>query len=185
MGNNVQVAKQGKVQLSKMTVTLEVEKMATVKKKKKQDTTTADIKLTNTEGKNLDDVAALQEIIKEQNAEGAKIPTDANLVAKCGETGEKRYTSGYIWNSDGRLEGIYWVDCNMKGSLTLEKLPALKTFICYHNQLSSLYISKNTALTRLYCRGNKLSSLDLTNNKNVDNLRYDYDTVTVIGWEDE
>lgn len=159
--------------------------MATVKKKKKQDTTTADIKLTNTEGKNLDDVAALQEIIKEQNAEGAKIPTDANLVAKCGETGEKRYTSGYIWNSDGRLEGIYWVDCNMKGSLTLEKLPALKTFICYHNQLSSLYISKNTALTRLYCRGNKLSSLDLTNNKNLDNLRYDYDTVTVIGWEDE
>ena len=89
----------------------------------------ADITLTNTEGKNLDDVAALQEIIKEKNEKGATIPTDANLVAKCeeNEEGDMWYTSGYIWNSDGRLEGIYWVNCNMQGSITLEKLSALKT----------------------------------------------------------
>ena len=58
----------------------------------------------------------------------------------------------------------------MEGSLTLEKLPALETFICdgrnnlfESHQLSSLDVSKNTALIDLW---------------------YD-DTVTVIGWEDE
>ena len=130
--------------------------------------TPADNTLTNTEGKNPGDVAALQEIIKEQNAKGARLSTDANQ---------------YSWNENGRLVGIAWIDCNIQNTITLEKLPTLTTLDCARNSLSNLDVSKNTSLIYLYCSMNKLSSLDVTNNKKLDYLEYDEDQVKVIGWK--
>lgn len=147
--------------------------------------------MTHIEGKNANDVAALQEIINEQNAKGARLCTDASDI------------DAYKWSKEGRLETIRWCQCGMKGSVNFCKLSALKVLecssnelsgldvsknteleglCCYSNELRSLDVSKNTKLTDLWCSGNRLTRLDVSNCKALLSISYDEGKVTVTGW---
>ena len=133
------------------------------------------IVITNTEGKNKRDVAALEKIIKEQNARGAEMPTDLNQ--KCTIIGAGNYyeeTNGYQWNADGRLIKITLNEINLKGNLDLSEFTSLTDFSCCGNDLTGLDVSKNTALTYLACVYGRLSDLDVSNNVSLTDL-YCYD----------
>lgn len=70
--------------------------------------TPKEIILTNTEGKDPNDVAALKKIIQEQNSNEADISVDLNTIYA--STSEKSQATlpdtGYQWNENGRLTGI-------------------------------------------------------------------------------
>ena len=106
---------------------------------------------------NASDVKALKKIIKAQNKKGAKVSSKMN-------------SSSYTWNSKGRLTGIYWDNCKLKGSISFAGLTKLTALSCSFNQLTSLDISKNTALKQLYCDNNQLSKLNVNKNKKLDAL---------------
>lgn len=163
------------MQLNKKMVTLQVGKKVNLKlknapKKKKA-------KLIN--GKNADEVAALQKIITEQNAKGATIPTDINQLCVNSKT-PKDFVNGYRWNKDGRLEEILWYDCDIKGAINLGKLPALKSFNCGSNEIISLDISKNIALIHLYCYGNELTNLNVSKNVALDSMNCGLNKLTSL-----
>lgn len=63
--------------------------------------------LSNSKNKNAADVKALKRIIKEQNAKGAKLPTDL-------DNGKN-----YKWDKNGNLVELQLYDCSLKGSLSL------------------------------------------------------------------
>ena len=149
---------------SKMT-TEQVTTAATTEAPKK-------IVLTNTEGKDAGDVAALKKIITEQNSKGACIKTDLD-------------SNAYTWDNTGRLIGLYWHKTGITGSLEMSEFTALlnlscgnnqlmaldisknialKDLSCDYSQLTALDVSKNTALTNLFCVGNQLTELDVSNN---------------------
>ena len=125
-----------------------------------------EIILTNTEGKDPNDVAALKKIIQEQNSNEADIPVDLNTIYA--STSEKSQATlpdtGYQWNENGRLTGISWNKCTMSGRLDLSELTALTELYCCKNRLESLDVSQNAVLTKLYCWDNKLSELDVNQN---------------------
>ncbi|MDE6024921.1 MAG: Ig-like domain-containing protein [Lachnospiraceae bacterium] len=100
--------------------------------------------------KNAADVAALNKIIKEQIALGAKVSTDLD-------------DESYTWDENGRLTEIDWWYSGLQGTLSIDGLTALTDLDCSDNQLSSLDVSNCTALTCLYCSDNQLSSLGVSN----------------------
>ena len=100
--------------------------------------------------KNAADVAALNKIIKEQNALGAKVSTDLD-------------DESYTWDENGRLTEIDWWYSGLQGTLSIDGLTALTDLDCSDNQLSSLDVSNCTALTCLECSDNQISSLDVSN----------------------
>ena len=102
------------------------------------------------EGKAAADVEALIAVIQEQNAQGAKLPTDLND------------TKRYVWDEEGNLTEIWWRFCSLNGSLSLEGFASLTRLECGWNQLSGLDISGCPALEQLECRDNQLSSLNVS-----------------------
>ena len=141
-------------------------------KKKGTNITETDAILTNTEGKNPSDVAALKKIIAEQNAKGAKIPLDLDAYIDGPDYDEPVYI--YHWDENGRLDRLDWSSCEMSGSLDLSQLTALTELKCIYNQLKSLNVSKNTALKSLVCYNNQLKSLDVSKNTELRYLHYDF-----------
>lgn len=126
-----------------------------------------------------------------------------NLIAKQKELGVDTSDMSYAtkWTVKGRLVGIYWIDRELKGTISFSAFTALRDLQCGNNQLTSLDVSncvnlevldcsknrltsldvsKNLNLGYLYCRGNQISRLDLTNNTVLEFLGCDT-TVTVIG----
>ena len=100
---------------------------------------------------NASDVKVLKKIINAQKKKGAKVSS-------------KMTSSSYEWNSKGRLMGIYWNNCKLKGSISFAGLKELATVECGSNQLSKLDVSKNKKLYILSCGSNKLSKLDVSKN---------------------
>ena len=152
----------------------------TVKKKTKQDTPD-NIILKNTKGKNAKDVAALNKIFLEQ---------DRTYFFS-----DDLDSSGYKWDSNGRLVGLNWSPINdsysdmlykyqnnggvvcgigayrvFTGTLDLSGLTALKQLDCRGLKISGLDISKNTALEYLDCRDCTLKSLDVSKNTKLKTL---------------
>lgn len=111
--------------------------------------------------KNENDVRILQKIIAEQNGKGATLPVRLDSWR-------------YFWNKDGRLIGIDWNGCGLKGSLSLAGLDLLKTLDCSGCFLETLDISHNPELKWLNCEGNSLDSLDTRANQ-LEYLRCDSD----------
>ena len=99
--------------------------------------------------KNASDLAALHKIINAQKKQGALMSSDMNFYQ-------------YKWNSQGRLVGIDWYNCLLKGSISFAGLPELTDLSCENNMLSKLDVSKNKKLTDLSCSDNKISSLDVS-----------------------
>ncbi len=124
---------------------------------------------------NEDDIAALEELIQTQIANGATVSEDI-------------YGSyEYDWE-DGRLVGLYWGQQELEGELDLSGLTALqyldcidnrltkldvttcislKWLYCYYNEITELDISKCTNMCVLSCSSNKLTELDVTNCTNL------------------
>lgn len=100
------------------------------------------------------DVKALKKIIKAQKKAGAKVPSKMN-------------SSSYMWDGNGRLTGIYWDNCKLKGSISFAELKELSIVNCVSNKLSKLDVSKNTKLEQLDCTSNQLSKLDVSKNKKL------------------
>ena len=113
--------------------------------------------------KNASDVEILMDIIEQQIALGASVSTNLDDGA-------------YIWDNDGRLVGIHWIDKRLRGNLSLAGLDALEDFTSFHfyntssevkNRLTGLDISQNPALTSLTCRDNEITSINLSKAPNL------------------
>ena len=104
------------------------------------------------------DKKALKALIAEQRAVGARV--SANIKS-----------SDYVWDSDGKLVGIYWNNQNLQGEISFADLPNLRTISCWGNQLTALDVSGNSALTALSCGDNPLvGTLDVRKNKALSEL---------------
>ena len=127
-----------------------------------------DTELLHTEGKNVDDVAALQKIIGQQNSKGARVPT--NLEDEiC-----------YSWNQSGRLEKINWYSKGIWGELSLDGLSALKKVECANNKISNLNIKNNSELEVLHCENNAIEKLNLSGNKKLTYLCCDNNKLSAL-----
>ena len=115
--------------------------------------------LLHTEGKNADDVAALQKLVAQQNGKGARIPLDLD--------NENGAYSWYSWNEEGRLVELDWRYKGIQGAISFNELPELKKINCYDNRITDLNIDQNTKLESLTCVCNQIKKLDVSNNKNL------------------
>ncbi len=115
--------------------------------------------LLHTEGKNADDVAALQKLVAQQNGKGARIPLDLD--------NENGAYSWYTWNEEGRLVELDWSYKGIQGAISFNELPELKKINCYENKIIDLSIDQNTKLESLTCVDNQIKMLDVSNNTNL------------------
>ena len=115
--------------------------------------------LLHTEGKNADDVDALQKLVVQQNGKGARIPLDLN--------NENGAYSWYTWNEEGRLVELNWWYKGIQGAISFNELPELKKINCCENKITDLSIDQNTKLESLTCVDNQIKMLDVSNNKNL------------------
>ena len=115
--------------------------------------------LLHTEGKNADDVAALQKLVAQQNGKGARIPLDLD--------NENGAYSWYTWNEEGRLVELNWWYKGIQGAISFNDLPELKKINCDENRITDLSIDQNIKLESLTCWSNQIKMLDVSNNKNL------------------
>ena len=69
--------------------------------------------------------------------------------------------------SYGEVGGTRTIDVKDLGISSLEGIEnfrALRTLICYDNQLTTVVVSENTALEQLICSNNQLTTLDVSKN---------------------
>lgn len=118
-----------------------------------------EVKLLHTEGKNTDDVKALERIITEQLQKGAMLPTDLEAEA-------------YRWEN-GRLVGLFLYKCYLNGNLSLNGLYALQWANLNHNRLENLDVTGNQELVTLDCDRNRIKKLDVSANKMLQRLSCD------------
>lgn len=111
-------------------------------------------------GKNKSDVKVLESIIREQNALGAKLPSDLRSWQ-------------YVWNEKGMLTGLYISGCDLGKNFSPAGLDELEILSCSYNGLNTLDISRNPKLRRLYCEHNQLKSLDVRGNSLLEELYCD------------
>jgi hypothetical protein len=163
--NNITLKKKGKV-----AVTLKGKKEGTAKvqattgKTKlackvtvKGATTHTPPSITNTEGKDEQDVAALTQLITEQAVLGATVSGDMD-------------SDEYTWE-DGKLTKIYWTWKELSGDFDVSGCVNLTYLDCTGNDLTVLDVSENMSLTDLACPLNDLTSLDVSKNENLTKLR--------------
>ena len=129
----------------------------------------------NTSNSAEEDVDALKQLIAEQKEAGADVSSGMG-------------SSQYKWNSEGRLVGINWKHCNLKGKISFAAFPCLEELDCSDNYrsmsdddydgddyddyddyyekycLRGIDISKNTALKTLKYSADEFSDLDISNN---------------------
>lgn len=118
-----------------------------------------DTELLHTEGKNADDVAALQKIVIQQNSKGARLPLDLD--------NENGAYSWYTWDENGRLVELNWWYKGIKGEISFEGLTELKKINCDENRITDLSVNKNIKLESLKCWANQIKQLDVSNNSNL------------------
>ena len=117
--------------------------------------------------KDENDVSALQKIIKEQRELGATVSEDINN------------SDEYTWEN-GRLVKIDWYIRDLKNSLKLLGLTALKELNCSANQITDLDVSQNTNLEKLICSANNITSLNVNNNTSLKYLDCGYCSLNYI-----
>lgn len=119
-----------------------------------------------TDGKNANDVAAINKIIADQRAKGATVSENLDD------------TNQYTWK-DGRLVEIKWIskweydttDYNLSEDISFNDLTALETIDCRGNHnLTAIEVSGCTALKTLDIVLTGISDLDLENNAALETL---------------
>ena len=132
----------------KVKITVKYLKNKTSKKVTKKVLTT-EVTVQKPSGKNEDDVAELKKLIKEQQTLGTKLSTDWE---------DWRYD----WEN-GRLIGIDWSDCGLKGEMSFSGFPYLRYLTsCTSNQLKKLDVGKCIMLTNFGCDDNQLKKIDIS-----------------------
>lgn len=106
-----------------------------------------------------DDARALQALIRNQNAKGARMPVDLS-------------SERYVWDEWGRLTELRLIDCGLRGYFSLGEpcrdssgggaFSALKRLFCQDNALDGLDLSAAFGLEILYCGDNRLEALDVS-----------------------
>lgn len=138
-----------KVTVKKKPVKKQVEQ-PTTKPSEKPTTKPVDYNIVIPAGCDKSEAEALIELINEQKNQGADVSTVL--------TDEDQYK----WEN-GKLIGLYWGKCGIKGSLDYSPFTSLKEIGCEQNKgVTSIDVSKNTALEELYCWDTSISSLDVT-----------------------
>ena len=119
-----------------------------------------------TDGKNANDVAAINKIIADQRAKGAIVSENLDD------------TDQYTWK-DGRLVEIKWIskleydttDYNLSEDISFNDLTALETIDCRGNpNLTAIEVSGCTALKTLHIAGTGIRDLNLKNNAALETL---------------
>ena len=139
-----------------------------------------------TDGKNANDVAAINKIIADQRAKGATVSENLDD------------TNQYTWK-DGRLVEIKWIskldttiDYKLTGDISFNDLTALETIDCSvsygltsievtdckalkalkisHSQITTLNIENNVVLQKLDCSCTEISDLDVSHNPELEEL---------------
>ena len=116
------------------------------------------------DGKNSDEVDALEKIIAAQREKGATVSEDINN------------TDQYTWSKDGHLTEIKWgydmtdnpanpINYKLNGDLSLSSFPQLSRIECRGNKLTNLDMSGCKKIRYLSCEMNRIRSLDLRNMK--------------------
>ena len=107
--------------------------------------------------KNADDVAALKQMVKMLQEDGAEVNENVNDRKQ------------YEWKS-GHLVSIKWNNKGIKGNLDFGLFDGLRNLNISKNSLSGVDISKNKELITLKCNEANLKKLDVTQNKNLETL---------------
>ncbi|MCI5641377.1 MAG: leucine-rich repeat protein [Lachnospiraceae bacterium] len=119
-----------------------------------------------TDGKNANDVAAINKIIADQRAKGATVSENLDD------------TNQYTWK-DGRLVEIKWIskweydttDYNLSEDISFNDLTALETIDCRGNHnLTAIEVSGCTALKTLHIACTGIRDLNLENNAALETL---------------
>lgn len=121
------------------------------------------------DGKNSDEVDALEDIIATQREKGATVSEDIDNKAQ------------YTWSKDGHLIEIKWgydmtdnpanpINYKLTGDLSLSSFPQLSRIECRGNKLTNLDMSGCKKIRYLSCEMNRIKSLDLSNMKELENL---------------
>ena|GEM_PF-325333 len=119
-----------------------------------------------TDGKNANDVAAINKIIADQRAKGATVSENLDD------------TDQYTWK-DGRLVEIKWIskweydttDYNLSEDISFNDLTALETIDCRGNHnLTAIEVSGCTALKTLHIACTGIRDLNLENNAALETL---------------
>lgn len=112
---------------------------------------------TSDEGSRAADESVVRKLIEEQRERGA------------GETAaweDLDNSEFYEWDAQtGRLTGISWQGCGLKGDISFRGLSALKNLSVSGNSLTGLDVSGNGNLTELLCNENNLTELNTGENK--------------------
>lgn len=160
------------------------------------DNPATEITFTNEAGKDAGDVAALEAIIREQNKNGANMPTDLDTKKHYFWKEGRLYRFSYLAlggdpKTQPPLKGnldltpfseIHVVQCidNQLTSINVKGLKKLETLECTRGTLTSLDLSTNTALTKLYISKNQLTSLDVSANTALKTLSCDNNQLTSL-----
>lgn len=105
--------------------------------------------------KNAKDVKALKVLIK-KTGKGTKVSRNIN----------NRHQ--YNWNDKGKLVGINWTNCKLKGKISFTKFANLKYIYCDINQLTE--ITTNKKCKTLFCAKNRIVKMNLKNSSNLETL---------------
>lgn len=95
---------------------------------------------------NRNEVQILRKMIEEQNALGAKMPTDLE-------------NEHYVWNEEGLLTELHLEHRKLRGTLSVSGFACLELLNCSGNELDVLRVSGNSRLKYLFCRNNRLTEL--------------------------
>ena len=117
------------------------------------------------DGKNSDEVDALEKIIAAQREKGVNVSEDIDNKDQ------------YTWSRDGHLTELKWgIDrstgqyFNLAGELSLSPFPQLKSVDCPGNKLTKLELSGCKKIKSLIVHQTKIESLDLHDMKELETL---------------
>ena len=121
------------------------------------------------DGKNSDEMDALEKIIAAQREKGATVSEDINN------------TDQYTWSKDGHLTELKWdvegstrKKINLAGELSLSSFPQLKSVDCSNNKLKKLEMSGCKMIKKLNVELTEIESLDLHDMKELETLSCSY-----------
>ena len=115
--------------------------------------------------KNVHDVKALKQIIKQQRNRGARVPRNINARK-------------YKWDKKtGRLVKINWRSLKVAGKVDFNRLKGLKELECSSNQITELNVNRLKSLKYLYCKKNKIERLRITRLTKLKELECGYNNI--------
>ena len=86
------------------------------------------------------------------------------------ETIDWKKVDGLVWNANGRLDSIKWLNKNLGGNLDLNGFAELCYIHCESNGITSIDVKGCVDLAYFWCLRNKLTSIDISTNVNLESF---------------